>query len=140
MLLFLLLLLFSIGNALVVLPDGRRVHIIKNDVVLDSVGDFIVDRVEELAIEAIQNKGSFSMSIGSGTTVKPLVSLADRDVDISKVHIFFGNERTEGDAAGKCFKRYGYDYDEVTQHCSYHIYVYVHVSLTLLVDVTSQWS
>lgn len=88
-----------------VLPDGRRVHIIKNDVLLDAVGDFIVDRVEELAAAAITKKGAFSMSVGSGTTVAPLVQLKDRGaVDLSKVHIFFGNERTEGDAAGKCAK------------------------------------
>jgi len=106
--LFLLLIIFSsVGDALIVLPDKRKVHIIKNDILLDAVGDFIVDRVEELATEAISKRGSFSISIGSGTTVKPLVALADRrNVDISKLHIFFGNERTEGDAAGKCFKRY----------------------------------
>ena len=102
----LLIILFSTGDGLIVLPDKRKVHIIKNDILLDAVGDFIVDRVEELAIEAISMKGSFSISIGSGTTVKPLVALADRNVDLSKVHIFFGNERTEGDAAGKCFTRY----------------------------------
>ena len=103
---FLLLIIFSsVGGALIVLPDKRKVHIIKNDILLDAVGDFIVDRVEELAIDAISKKDSFSISIGSGTTVKPLVALADRNVDLSKVHIFFGNERTEGDAAGKCFKR-----------------------------------
>ena len=88
-----------------VLPDGRRVYIIKNDVLSDAVGDLIVDRVEELASSAIEEKGAFSMSLGSGTTVKPLVALVDRaNLDLSKVHIFFGNERTEGDAAGKCAK------------------------------------
>mmetsp|Transcript_14354 Transcript_14354/g.23704 ORF Transcript_14354/g.23704 Transcript_14354/m.23704 type:complete len:288 (+) Transcript_14354:11-874(+) len=97
-------------NALVVLPDGRRVHIIKNDILLDAVGDFIVERVEHLAKEAIASKGAFSMSIGSGTTVKPLerlLSVGSQDsgvgIDFSKVHVFFGNERTEGEAAGKCF-------------------------------------
>mmetsp|Transcript_5486 Transcript_5486/g.12521 ORF Transcript_5486/g.12521 Transcript_5486/m.12521 type:complete len:272 (-) Transcript_5486:441-1256(-) len=99
-----LFLLATVANALVVLPDGRRAHIIKNDILLDAVGDFIVDRVEQLANEAISSKGAFSMSIGSGTTVKPLALLAGRGtVDFSKVHIFFGNERTEGEAAGKCF-------------------------------------
>lgn len=99
-----LLLLATVTNALVVLPDGRNAHIIKNNILLNAVGDFIVDRVEQLANEAISSKGAFSMSIGSGTTVSPLAILADRGtVDLSKVHIFFGNERTEGDAAGKCF-------------------------------------
>jgi 6-phosphogluconolactonase len=88
-----------------VLPDGRLVHIVKNDVVVDSVGDFIVERVGDLATDAIAKKGAFSMSIGSGTTVQPLELLAaDSRVDLSKVHVFFGNERTEGDAAGKCAK------------------------------------
>jgi 6-phosphogluconolactonase len=90
--------------ALVVLPDGRQVHIIKNDILLDAIGDFIVNRVEYLATSAIATKGTFSMSIGSGTTVAPLAQLADRDVDMTKVHILFGNERTEGEQAGKCFK------------------------------------
>ena len=85
---FILIIFFSVGDALIVLPDKRKVHIIKNDILLDAVGDFIVDRVEELAVEAISKKDSFSISIGSGTTVKPLVALADRNVDISKVHIF----------------------------------------------------
>jgi len=89
-------------NSLIVLPDGRRIHVIKNNPMLDNVGDFIVGRVEELANAAIEEKGAFSMTIGSGTTVKPLSALAER-VDFSKVHIFFGNERTEGDAAGKCY-------------------------------------
>ena len=94
----------TVVKALVVLPDGRHVHVIKNDILLDAVGDFIVDRVEQLAKDAIATKGSFSMSIGSGTTVKPLALLADRsELDLSKLHIFFGNERTEGEAKGKCF-------------------------------------
>ena len=86
--------LATVAQALVVLPDGRHVHIIKNNVVLDSVGDFIVQRVEQLANDAIAEKGYFSMSIGSGTTVKPLALLAGGSVDFSKVHIFFGNEQT----------------------------------------------
>lgn len=89
---------------LVVLPDGRHVNIIKSDILTGAVGDFIVDRVEELANAAISEKGAFSISVGSGTTVAPLKQLADRDVDFGKVHLFFGNERTEGDAAGKCGK------------------------------------
>eukprot|EP00547_Thalassionema_nitzschioides_P005982 CAMPEP_0194205740 /NCGR_PEP_ID=MMETSP0156-20130528/4958_1 /TAXON_ID=33649 /ORGANISM="Thalassionema nitzschioides, Strain L26-B" /LENGTH=274 /DNA_ID=CAMNT_0038932099 /DNA_START=83 /DNA_END=907 /DNA_ORIENTATION=- len=93
----------TVVNSLIVLPDGRRVHIIKNNPLLDNVGDFIISRVEELANAAIEEKGAFSMTIGSGTTVKPLAALAGR-VDFTKVHIFFGNERTEGDAAGKCYR------------------------------------
>jgi len=93
--------LVATTEAFATLPDGRRVNIIKNDILLGSVGDYIVNRVEELAKSAIAGKGAFSMSIGSGTTVLPLVALADR-VDFDKVHIFFGNERTEGEAAGKC--------------------------------------
>ena len=84
---------------LVALPDGRNVHILKHDA---AVASFIRDRVVTLANQAIADRGAFAMSIGSGTTVKPLVQLAT-DIDWSKVHLFFGNDRTEGEAAGKCF-------------------------------------
>jgi len=94
-----LLLTTLLAPALVVLSDGRRAHVLKND---DAVATFIQTRVAELANAAIAQKGTFSMSIGSGTTVKPLTDM-ESAVDWSKVHLFFGNERTEGDAAGKCF-------------------------------------
>ena len=56
-----------------VLPDGRVAHILKNDA---AVASFIQGRVTALATSAIAAKGAFSMSIGSGTTVAPLVELA----------------------------------------------------------------
>ena len=89
----------TLAGALV-LSDGRRCTILKND---QFVAAHIVDRVAELARSAIDSKGGFSMSIGSGTTVAPLAKLP-ADLDFSNFHVFFGNERTEGDAAGKCLK------------------------------------
>lgn len=82
-----------------VLPDGRVAHVLRDDA---AVAGFIRSRVAELANAAIAETGAFSMSIGSGTTVAPLVELAG-ELDFSRLHLFFGNERTEGDAAGKCF-------------------------------------
>lgn len=94
----LLLLAAALAHGLVVLPDGRRVHILKDDV---EIAAFIETRVRELAEAAIAAKGAFSMSIGSGTTVTPLLGLEGK-LDFTKVHLFFGNERTEGEKAGKC--------------------------------------
>ena len=90
----------ALAHALVVLPDGRRAHILKDD---DAVASFIQERVATLGNAAIEEKGAFSMSIGSGTTVGALASMADA-LDFTRVHLFFGNERTEGEAAGKCFE------------------------------------
>ena len=95
--------LLAVGcSALNMLPDGRRVHILKSD---EAVADLIRVRVSEQIKEAIASKGAFSMSIGSGTTVSPLIDLGSvASIDYTKVHLFFGNERTEGDAAGKCLR------------------------------------
>lgn len=97
----LLLSILSSSSALVVntLADGRRCSIHADD---DAVAARICDRVADIAKAAIAAKGSFSMSIGSGTTVAPLADLPPH-LDFSCFHIFFGNERTEGDSAGKCF-------------------------------------
>ena len=97
--LHLLLLCTPLTSSLAVVADGRRVTILKDDA---AVALHIAARVEALANAALTEKGTFAMSIGSGTTVAPLKLLAG-DVDFSRVHLFFGNERTEGDAAGKCF-------------------------------------
>lgn len=83
-------------------PDGD----LRTHKVFDSdaaVGAYICTRVEAIARESIANKGGFSLSIGSGTTVKPLVGLKDTDIDFTKVHVFFGNERVLGDTAYKCY-------------------------------------
>ena len=92
------MLALACAAAALVLQDGRVAHVLKDDA---AVARFIQSRVVELANAAIESKGAFSMSIGSGTTVAPLVELAG-EVDFARVHLFFGNERTEGEAAGKC--------------------------------------
>ena len=58
------------------LPDGRVGHVLRSE---SAVSDLIRDRVAEergCTRTAIAEKGCFSLSIGSGTTVKPLASLA----------------------------------------------------------------
>lgn len=85
----------------VALPDGRRYRLLFDEA---AVGRYICWKVGTLAKSAIALKGAFSMSIGSGTTVAPLMDLkASSEIDFSKFHIFFGNDRTEGDASGKCY-------------------------------------
>lgn len=90
------------GPAPQLLPDGRRYRVFDSE---EEVGPYIRARVAELATAAIAAKGAFSLSIGSGTTVEPLEGLKEADgVDFSRVHVFFGNERTSGDDAGKCYR------------------------------------
>lgn len=90
----------------VALADGRTYRVFGDDA---AVGAHIRSRVAAIAQAAIEERGAFSLSIGSGTTVSPLKSLKETasQLDFSKVHVFFGNERTEGDTAFKCFTRPG---------------------------------
>jgi 6-phosphogluconolactonase len=84
-----------------ILPDGRAYRIFSSK---EELSGYIRDRVETIAAAAIDARGGFSMSIGSGTTVAPLVELATSSkLDFTKMHVFFGNERVEGSTAFKCF-------------------------------------
>mmetsp|Transcript_58987 Transcript_58987/g.149729 ORF Transcript_58987/g.149729 Transcript_58987/m.149729 type:complete len:339 (+) Transcript_58987:70-1086(+) len=83
------------------LSDGRKYHVFLNDA---AVAEHVCASVRKLMVSAIAEKGAFAMSIGSGTTVAPLQSLGvAKDIDFRRVHVFFGNDRTSGDSAGKCF-------------------------------------
>jgi 6-phosphogluconolactonase len=83
--------------------EGRTYRVLPDDA---AVAAYIRSRVAELAATCIARKGGFSLSIGSGTTVAPLVGLKEErpDIDFEKFHLFFGNERTTGDTAFKCFQ------------------------------------
>lgn len=83
------------------LEDGRTYRVFLSDA---EVADHIKAAVVEAAQESIAERGAFAMSIGSGTTVAPLPDLASSDVDWKQVHLFFGNERTVGDSAYKCYR------------------------------------
>jgi hypothetical protein len=62
-------------------PSGRSTRTLQTQ-----VGEYIAWRVADLAKRCIEDKGAFSMSIGSGTTVKPLSSMASTPgIDFSKV-------------------------------------------------------
>ena len=79
--------------------DGRRFVVCASE---DEVAQAVVDRVASVSAASIAAKGSFSLSLGSRSTVAPLRGASG--VDWSKTHVFFGNERTEGEAASKCFE------------------------------------
>ena len=110
--------------AALVLQDGRAARVMKDDA---AIARFIQSRVVELANAAIASKGAFSMSIGSGTTVAPLVELAG-EVDWTRVHLFFGNERTEGEAAGKCFDGSA----RFVEACHAHAHTHAHARAVLV--------
>ena len=79
--------------------DGRRFVVCASEA---EVAQAVADRVASLSRAAVADKGAFSMSIGSGSTVAPLKDATG--VDWAKAHVWFGNERTSGDAAMKCFE------------------------------------
>jgi hypothetical protein len=53
--------------------DGRTFRVFATE---PGVSEYVVARVEELMVAAIEAKGAVSLSIGSGTTVTPLTRLA----------------------------------------------------------------
>jgi 6-phosphogluconolactonase len=63
--------------------------------------DAVVDLVVETAKNAIAAKGSFSLAIPGGSVVTALKALDADSFDMSKVHIFFCNERI---GANKCYQ------------------------------------
>ena len=63
--------------------------------------DAVVDTVVETAKAAISTKGSFSLAIPGGSVVTALSGLSPNAFDMSKVYIFFCNERI---GANKCYK------------------------------------
>ena len=58
------------------LPDGRVGHVLRSESAVSDLRSARPRRLAEVARTAIAEKGCFSLSIGSGTTVKPLASLA----------------------------------------------------------------
>lgn len=62
--------------------------------------DAVVDLVVETAKEAIARKGSFSLAIPGGSVVKALSGMSPEAFDMSKVNIYFCNERI---GANKCY-------------------------------------
>lgn len=63
--------------------------------------DAVVDLVVTTATECISSKGSFSLAIPGGSVVTALKGLSPDSFDMSKVHIFFCNERI---GANKCYQ------------------------------------
>ena len=62
--------------------------------------DAVVDVVVSTAKEAIDKKGSFSLAIPGGSVVSALKDLPPNAFDMSKVHIYFCNERI----GAECFR------------------------------------
>jgi 6-phosphogluconolactonase len=66
-----------------------------------SYADAVIDTVVETAKAAIASKGSFSLAIPGGSIVNALSGMSPDAFDMSKVSIFFCNERI---GANKCYE------------------------------------
>ncbi|MCI0710775.1 MAG: 6-phosphogluconolactonase [Chloroflexi bacterium] len=62
----------------------------------DDMIEAAADKFAELASEGIEQRGRFTVALSGGSTPEPLYELlAERDdIEWSRVHIFFGDERT----------------------------------------------
>lgn len=81
----------------VLLRDGRWFRVFADE---SALSDYLVERVGKLAAAAIERKGACSISIGSGSTVKPLPRLAAfPGVDFRRVRSRLLSERPPHAAA-----------------------------------------
>ena len=78
---------FEVGSKKVTVFDG-------------DYSDAIVNLVTETAKAAIEAKGSFSLAIPGGSVVKALGGLDNESFDMTKMHVYFCNERI---GANKCY-------------------------------------
>lgn len=79
---------FQVGNKKVKVFDG-------------DYADAVCETVVETAKSAIESKGSFSLAIPGGSVVKALGGLNADDFDMTKMHVYFCNERI---SANKCYQ------------------------------------
>ena len=74
----------------------------KNVKVFDGdYSDAVVDTVVESAKAAIESKGSFSLAIPGGSVVTALKGMNPDAFDMTKIHVYFCNERI---GANKCYQ------------------------------------
>jgi len=78
--------------------DSKTVNVYDSEA---GIAEAIVETVVESATKAIESKGSFSLAIPGGSVVKALSAMSPDAFDMTKMHIFFCNERI-GD--NKCYK------------------------------------
>ena len=81
--------------------DSPDVTIYRNDAADLAITSAHAEAVDVAALGAIIITGTALSREPSRSACERLVELAG-EVDFARVHLFFGNERTEGEAAGKC--------------------------------------
>jgi len=68
--------------------EVKAVRVFKGDYAKD-----ICDEVEFIAAECIESKGSFSLAVPGGSVVSALGGLNTEAFDVTKMHVFFCNEK-----------------------------------------------
>lgn len=80
------------------LSDGRKVKVCNSS---KDIASEVCAQVAAAGKAAIAAKGAFSLGIPGGSIVEALASLPKDSFDMSKMHVFFCNERI---GEYKCYK------------------------------------